>query len=155
MEQINLPIKDDNRFIDWEEEINNLNFNKTPDGKIIPAEQRLSPAQNSKLRETMLSLVDLTTKIGGVLVQAGKIALKLVFEAIKRFPNTACGLLIIGTLHAIANSIPVFGYLLHGILLPFDVIILGVAVIKDIANTEMFKGFISSCDKYVAGKLIA
>ncbi|MBP5502168.1 MAG: hypothetical protein J6Y24_05195 [Bacteroidales bacterium] len=155
MEQYNLPIKDDNRFIDWEEEINNLNFNKTPDGKIIPAEQRLSPAQNSKLREAMLSLVDLTTKVGGMLVQAGKLALKLVFEAIKRFPNTACGLLIIGTLHAIANTIPFFGHILNGLLLPFDVIILGVAVIKDIADTEMFKGFISSCDKYVAGKLIA
>ena len=139
MDQTNLPIKDDNRFIDWEEEINNLNFNKTPDGHTLPPEQRLSPAHNSKLREAMLSMLDITTQVGGVLVQAGQMALKLVFEAIKRFPNTACGLLIVGTLHAIANCIPFFGFFLNGLLLPFDVVILGAAVIKDLSETKVFQ----------------
>ncbi|MBO7568025.1 MAG: hypothetical protein J6T60_13120 [Bacteroidales bacterium] len=155
MDQTNLPIKDDNRFIDWEEEINNLNFNKTPDGHTLPPEQRLSPAHNSKLREAMLSMLDITTQVGGILVQAGQIALKLVFEAIKRFPNTACGLLIVGTLHAIANCIPFFGFFLNGLLLPFDVVILGAAVIKDLSETEMFKKFISACSTYVNGRILA
>ena len=155
MEQNNIQIADDNRFIDWEEEINNLNFNKTPDGKILPPEQRLSPAHSTKLRNAMLSMLDITTQVGGVLVQAGKMALKLVFEAIKRFPNTACGLLIVGTLHAIANSIPFFGFFLNGILLPFDVIILGAAVIKDLSESEMFKKFISACSTYVSGRILA
>lgn len=153
MEQNILTIQDDNRFIDWEEEINNLRFNKTPDGHIVPPEQRISAAQASKLRDAMLSMLDITTQVGGILVQAGKIALKLVFEAIKRFPNIACGLLIVGTLHAIANSITFFGFFLNGLLLPFDVIILGYALIKDLANTEMFKNFMVSCNKYVEGKL--
>ncbi len=155
MEQINLPIKDDNRFIDWEEEIYNLNFNKTPDGKILPPDQRLSPAHSTRLRNAMLSMLDISTQVGGVLVQAGKMVLKLVFEAIKRFPNTACGLLIIGTLHAIANNIPFFGFFLNGILLPFDVLILGYSLIRDLTNTEVFKNFLSACGKYVECKLIA
>ena len=155
MDQTNLPIKDDNRFIDWEEEIYNLNFNKTPDGKMLPPEQRLTPAQSTKLRNTMLTMLDITTQVGGVLVQAGKMALKLVFEAIKRFPNTACGLLIVGTLHAIANSIPFLGFFLNGLLLPFDVVILGAAVIKDLSETEIFKNFISACSTYVGGRILA
>ena len=155
MDQTNLPIQDDNRFIDWEEEIYNLNFNKTPDGKMLPLEQRLTPAQSTKLRNTMLTMLDITTQVGGVLVQAGKMALKLVFEAIKRFPNTACGLLIVGTLHAIANSIPFFGFFLNGLLLPFDVVILGAAVIKDLSETEIFKNFISACSTYVGGRILA
>ncbi len=155
MDQTNLPIQDDNRFIDWEEEIYNLNFNKTPDGKMLPPEQRLTPAQSTKLRNTMLTMLDITTQVGGVLVQAGKMALELVFEAIKRFPNTACGLLIVGTLHAIANSIPFFGFFLNGLLLPFDVVILGAAVIKDLSETEIFKNFISACSTYVGGRILA
>lgn len=155
MEQKILTIQDDNRFIDWEEEINNLNFNKTPDGKTLPPEQRLSPAHSTRLRNAMLSMLEITTQVGGVLVEAGKMALKLVFEAIKRFPNTACGLLIIGTLHAIANNIPFFGFFLNGLLLPFDLIILGVSLIRDLVNTEMFKNFMAACGNYVNKKVLA
>lgn len=127
-------------FFDYESEIANMQFNKTADGKkIVNSSSRLSPTQMSTLREILDKIRKTTASVGGKVLQVGLRILELIFDAIKRFPNTACGLLIIACLHGIARTIPFFGHLLDALLIPLDVIILASSFIKDFIGSETFQ----------------
>ena len=156
MEQDILPIQDENPFINWEKEINNLNFNKTADGKgVLPNGQQISPQMSSTLRNIMLEIKDVKVDIKGVIVYVGIKALHFVFEAIRRYPNTACGLLIIATLHGICRTIPFFGHLLDALLIPLDVVIAASAFLRDILTSESFNRFMTACEKSASKVLMA
>lgn len=156
MEQSYLPIQPENPFVNWEKEINNLNFNKTADGKcFIPNGQQISPQMSSKLRDIMLEMKDIKVDIKGVAVYVGIKALHFVFEAIRRYPNTACGLLIIATLHGICRTIPFFGHILDALLIPLDVIIVASSFLRDLMGSESFKGFLKACEASASKALMA
>lgn len=131
-------------FRNYEKEIDNLDFNKTADGKNeIEADSRMSPEMCAMLRNAV-------TKVGSTVLNVGLRALNFIFKAIEMFPNTACGLLIIACIHGIARSIPFFGHVLDAIMVPFDAIIITSSFIKDFLGSAMFKKMMASLEKSVA-----
>lgn len=141
----------ENSIIDYEDLIEETDFNRTADGKTLVEEKyRLSPETAALLREFLRGLYNGTAKLGAVALEYGKKVLDFIFYAIKKYPNTACGLLIIAILHSISSSIPFFGHILDGLLLPFDLTILSVTFIKDMLGEETLKKLINAFEKYIA-----
>ena len=145
MEMIEYDFSKVDPFRNYEKEIDNLDFNKTADGKNdVSQTNKLSPEMCAALRSILHDLRSATAKIGGVVLNYGLRILNFIFKAIERFPNTACGLLIIACIHGIARTIPLFGHLLDALMLPFDVIIIASSVIKDCISSETFKKMVTS-----------
>ena len=155
MEMIEYDFSKVDPFRNYEKEIDNLDFNKTADGKNdVTKTNKLSPEMSATLRNILHDLRSAVTKIGGVVLNYGLRILNFFFEAIKRFPNTACGLLIIACIHGIARTIPLFGHLLDALMLPFDVIIIASSVIKDFISSETFKKMVTSLNAAIDGSAI-
>lgn len=155
METIEYDFSKVDPFRNYEKEIDNLDFNKTADGKNdVSKTNKLSPEMCATLRNILHDIRSAVTKIGGVVLNYGIRVLNFIFEAIKRYPNTACGLLIIACIHGIARSIPVLGHLLDAFMLPFDVIIIASSVIKDFISSETFKKMITSLNNAISSVAI-
>ena len=145
----------ENPFINYEKVINNLEFNKTADGKnSIDQKDRLSPEMCAFLRQTLLDLRNVTATVGGEILKIGIKIIEFIFKAIKMYPNTACGLLIIACLHGVASSIPFFGHILDGLLVPFDVIIAVSTFVKDFIGSETFKKMLAGLEKIAASAAV-
>lgn len=138
-------------FRNYEKEIDNLDFNKTSDGKNeVEAGSRLSPEMCAMLRNALHEIRNAVTKIGGTVLNVGLRALNFIFKAIEMYPHTACGLLIVACIHGIARTIPFFGHILDGIMVPFDAIIIASSFIQDLIGSDTFKKLIASLEKAVA-----
>ena len=138
-------------FRNYEKEIDNLDFNKTSDGKNeVEAGSRLSPEMCAMLRNALHEIKNAVTKIGGTVLNVGLRALNFIFKAIEMFPNAACGLLIVACIHGIARTIPFFGHFLDAIMVPVDAIIIASSFIKDLISSDTFKKLIASLEKAVA-----
>lgn len=131
-------LKESDISICSESEINNLDFNKTSSGKDVPEEQKISVDNAYNLKQFLLGLRKYTVKINGVLEPIGRKLLAFLLQAIKMFPNTASSMIIIGALHFVANSIPIFGHILDLLLIPVDLILIATAVVKDIIGSKAF-----------------
>ena len=138
-------------FRNYEKEIDNLDFNKTSDGKNeVETGSRLSPEMCAMLRNALHEIRNAVTKIGGTVLNVGLRALNFIFKAIEMFPHAACGLLIVACIHGIARTIPFFGHLLDAIMVPVDAIIIASSFIKDLIGSDTFKKLIASLEKAVA-----
>ncbi|NLI96078.1 MAG: hypothetical protein GX436_05070 [Synergistaceae bacterium] len=74
---------------------------------------KLSPETKSFLK----SLCETTVKVGKTVLFVGRKLVEVLIEGIRRFPNTAAGIVIGGVLGALAMQIPLIGWLL-GWLMP-------------------------------------
>lgn len=142
-------------FRNYEKEIDNLDFNKTADGKNeVEAGSRLSPEMCAMLRSALHEIRNAVTKVGGTVLNVGLRAINFIFKAIEMFPNTACGLLIVACIHGIARTIPFFGHILDAIMVPFDAIIIASSFIKDFLGSDMYKKMMASLEKAVAATAV-
>lgn len=138
-------------FRNYEKEIDNLDFNKTADGKCsVSSENKLSPEMCAILRNILHDLRTTTAKVGGAVLNVGLRAINFIFKAMELYPNTACGLLIIACIHGISSTIPFFGHILNGLIVPLDAVILASAFIKDLIGTDTFRKLTASLGKAVA-----
>ena len=155
MEMIEYDFSKVDPFRNYEKEIDNLDFNKTADGKSdVSTNNKLSPEMCATLRNILHDLRSAVTKIGGVVLNYGLRILNFIFEAIKRFPKTACGLLIIACIHGIARTIPILGPVLDALMLPFDVIIIASTVINDFIGSETFEKMVTSLNAAIEGSAL-
>ena len=142
-----------NPFINYEKEINNFDFNKTADGKNnIPENQRVSSEVASIIREILLDLRNVTKVVGGIVIEYGKKILDFIFENIRKYPKVATGLLIIAILHGLKScllgSIPLVGSFasatVNFALLPIDLCIFAVSVVKDMIGRKQYEELVAS-----------
>ena len=143
--------KPEDSFINYEREIDNIDFNKLSDRKTsVSKKLELSPELCSILRDILHDLRKITIKIGQEVINIGLRVINFIFKTIELYPHTSCGLLIIACVHALATQIPFFGQLLNSLLIPFDVIILFSAFIKDFISSEAFKKIVNSLSNYIS-----
>jgi uncharacterized Zn finger protein (UPF0148 family) len=142
-----------NPFVNYKKQINNFDFNKTADGKNnIPENHRVSSEVSSIIREILLNLMNVTKTVGGVVVEYGKKILDFIFEKIREYPNVATGLLIIAVLHALKSfllgSLPIIGPLASALanfaLLPIDLCVLAVSVVKDMIGHKQYEELVET-----------
>ena len=151
-----VTLNNGNPFFNYEKEINNLNFNKTADGKdSIPDKNKISPQLAATLRQVLLDLRNFTTTVGGAAIKIGLKILDFVFECLRRFPHTASGLLIIAILHHIATHIPLVGGFLNAFLMPIDLIIISATFLQDIISSDIFARLFKSLEAAISSPLIS
>lgn len=137
-----------NPFVNYEKKINNLNFNKTSEGEKAKKEEFISPKIAAILREVMRELRGFAITVGGVIQRVGSKILDFIFDAIKMFPHTACGLLIIAMLSFISSHIPVIGHFLNALLVPLDVVVVAITFAQDVlGGSEAFSKIFSAFAK--------
>ena len=92
-----VTLNNGNPFFNYEKEINNLNFNKTADGKdSIPDKNKISPQLAATLRQILLDLRNFTTTVGGAAIKIGlKIILFLYICFFQRKSSTTTSLFFI------------------------------------------------------------
>lgn len=140
-----------NPFFNYGTYINNLNFNRTADGKDnVPKDHRINPNLASKLRQVLLDLLKITCNTGGKILHIGMKILDFIIEALKIFPRAAAGLLIIGILFHMNGSIPLIGNFLNAMLVPFAVTIVSVGLIQDVIGCDIFNKIFNTFVKGLA-----
>lgn len=145
----NLVVTDNpntNPFFDYEEYIDNIDFNKTSSGEVIPPNQRISPKLAPILRDMLRKLITATKVVGKVVIEYGKKVLDFIIQAIQAYPNIATGLLIIAILHALKNIClgPILGFLANTVLIPIDICVLAISVVREIIGKETFNKLIKN-----------
>lgn len=136
--ELTFALKENNPFRNYKREIDDINFNQTYDGKNVAKKQWLSPEIASNLRSVLHEICNVTKVIGKEIVAVGKKIIDYILEALRYFPNTGAGVVIIALLHGIVNAIPFLGGLLQSLLLPIDIAIVGGSFIKDLMGTDLF-----------------
>ena len=136
--ELTFALKENNPFRNYKREIDDINFNQTYDGKNVAKKQWLSPEIASNLRSVLHEICSVTKVIGKEIVDVGKKIIDYILEALRYFPNTGAGVVIIALLHGIVNAIPFLGGLLQPLLLPIDIVIVGGSFIKDLMGTDLF-----------------
>ena len=73
---------------------------------------------SSDAKMILYDLAAVTAEVGGKIVSAGRRILSFIFDLVKRFPNTAFGLIVGYVLSALLASIPFLGPLLAALIGP-------------------------------------
>ena len=92
---------------------------------------------SAKVKRVLRELARKTAYVGGRVIRIGKIALDFTIKALgevcRRFPNTACAVLILLILKALISLIPFIGGFLAGVLTPILLtVVVGVGLAKDV-----------------------
>ena len=92
---------------------------------------------SAKVKRVLRELARKTAYVGGRVIRIGKIALDFTMKALgevcRRFPNTACAVLVLLILKALISLIPFIGGFLAGVLTPILLTVLvGVGLAKDV-----------------------
>jgi hypothetical protein len=77
---------------------------------------RLAISADSKA--LLYDLADITVDVGGKVVSAGRQILAFVLDLVKRFPNTAFGVIVALVVSSLIGAIPLFGVVLGPLLTP-------------------------------------
>lgn len=80
-------------------------------------------------------LLDVAMEVGGRVVAAGRQILVFIFDMVKRYPNTAFGMIVALVVSSLISSIPLFGAVLGPLLAPlllaFGLVAGALADLKD------------------------
>lgn len=94
---------------------------------------RLDIAADAKV--LLARLVDVTVRVGGVLVEAGRRILAFVFETVKMFPNMIFGVIVAVVMGHLIASAAILGALLGPLLAPLLIAFgLGAGAMMDVAD---------------------
>lgn len=66
----------------------------------------------------LLTVADITIKVGNTIVSIGRKILETILFFIKKYPNTAVGIIVGAIIGLLISSIPVIGWLLGWLILP-------------------------------------
>jgi hypothetical protein len=94
--------------------------------------------KKGEIKSILESISDHTVNFGEWTFKIGHKAVELAISFIKRYPNTAAGLLIGAVIGLILSSIPVIGWIIGWLVMPlFTVLGLGVGCWMDLKDKEL------------------
>lgn len=90
---------------------------------------------DAKIKGFINAIVDVTAKVGSVVVKVGKFVLNLLFDIMEQFPNTVKGAIVGAAIGFLFMQIPLIGWLLGPVAIPlfaFTGTVIGLA--DDLVN---------------------
>jgi len=107
------------------EQIETLYKPSAPKSKILNAIDNLN--LSAEVKAMLSTIADISIKVGQIALGIGQKILELIILFVKKYPNTAAGLVIGALIGLLISSIPVIGWLLGWLMVPLTTA-LGLAI---------------------------